>query len=67
MEKAAKIKEESKLQSAIMEWLDYDKRLFNTPAFGDLTQAKARQLQHVRTGGIPRDASIENCVQNFNL
>ena len=43
----------------------------NTPAFGDGTQAVARQhapsIQRIRTGSIARDASIENCVQNHNL
>ena len=54
-----------------MDWLNYDEAFAITPAFGDLTQAKARQLepsiQSVRTGVITRDASIENCVQNLNL
>ena len=70
VEKAKKIKEESKLLSVVMDWLEYDE-LAITPAFGDLTQAKARQLepskQRIRTGGIARDASLENCVNNLNL
>ena len=45
MEKAAKIKEESKLMSVVMAWCEYDERLVNTPAFGDLTQAVARHQQ----------------------
>ena len=61
MEKAKKIKEESKLLSAVMDWLKTDKKLATTPAFGDLTQAKARQLepsiQRIRTCSIARDAS----------
>ena len=71
VEKAAQIKEESKLLSAIIDWLNYDERFVITPAFGDITQAKAQQLepsiQRVRTGSIAQDASIENCVQNLNL
>ena len=70
MEKAKKIKEESKLLSVVMDWLEFDE-LVITPAFGDLTQAKARQLepsiQRIRTGSIARDASLENCVNNLNL
>ena len=54
-----------------MDWLNFDERLVVTPAFGELTQAKARQqqpsIQRMRTGTIARDASIENCVQNLNL
>ena len=54
-----------------MDWLEFNENFAITPAFGDLTQAKARQLepsiQRVRTGVITRDASIENCVQNLNL
>ena len=39
MEKARKIKEESKLLSAVMDWLEADENLAITPALGDLTQA----------------------------
>ena len=71
MEKAKQIKEESKLLSAVMDWLEFEENLSITPAFGDLTQAKSRQLkpsmQRIRTGRIARDASIENCVENLNL
>ena len=72
VEKAAKIKEESKILSTVMDWLEFDDAVVaNTPAFDDWTQAKSRQLipsiQRVRTGSIARDASIENCVQNLNL
>ena len=66
MEKAAKI------LSTMMDWMEFgDFLAANTPAFGDWTQAVARQLtpsiQRIRTGSIARDASIENCVQNLNL
>ena len=61
MEKAKQIKQESKLLSAVMDWLEADEKLAITPAFGDLTQAKARQLepsiQRIRTCSIARDAS----------
>ena len=71
MKKAAKIKEESRLSSVMVDWLEYDEKHVNTPAFGNLTQALARQHQHsikrVRTGDITRDASIEKYVQNLNL
>ena len=71
VEKARKIKEESKLLSAVMDWLEANENLAITPAFGDLTQAKARQLEHskqrIRTGSIARDVSLENCVENLNL
>ena len=40
VEKAAKIKEKSKFISAVMDWLEFDERLANTPAFRDMTQAK---------------------------
>ena len=54
-----------------MDWLEADEKLAITPAFGNMTQAKARQLepsmQRIRTGRIARDASIENCVENLNL
>ena len=70
VEKAAKIKEESRLLSVVMDWLEFDEKHVNTPTFGDLTQAFARQqlpsIQRVITGYITRDASIENCVQNLN-
>ena len=71
MERAKKIKEESKLLSAVMDWLEHDENFAITPAFGDLTLAKARQLepsiQCIRTGSIARDASLENSVNNLNL
>ena len=70
-EPSRRIKEESKLLSVIMDWLNIDERLAITPAFSYLTQAKARQLQpsiqRLRTGVIARDASIEKCLQNLNL
>ena len=60
-----------KLLSAVMDWLEANENLAITPAFGDLTQAKARQLepskQRIRTGSIAQDASLENCVENLNL
>ena len=71
VEKARKIKEESKLLSAVMDWLEADENLAINPAFGDLSEAKARQLepskQRIRTGSTARDASLENCVENLNL
>ena len=71
MEKSAKIKEELRLLSVVTDWLNYNEKHVNTPAFGDLTQAFARQqlpsIQRVITDYITRDASIENCVQNLNL
>ena len=57
VEKAKKIKEESKLLSAVMDWLEHDENFAITPAFCDLTLAKARQLepsiQCIRTGNVP--------------
>ena len=41
VKKAAKIKEESKLLSVVVDWPKYDKRFVNTPAFRDFTQALA--------------------------
>ena len=41
VEKAAKIKEESRLLSVVMDWLKYDEKHVNTPAFRDLSQAAA--------------------------
>ena len=71
MEKAAKIKEESRLLSVMIDWPGYDEKYVNTPAFGNLTQALARQhqpsIQCMRTGDITRDASIDKYVQNLNL
>ena len=57
----AKIKEKSKILSTVMDWLEFgDGFAANTPAFGDWTQAVARQLtpsiQGVKTGSIVRDA-----------
>ena len=45
VENASKIKEESKLLSVVMDWLEFDEAFAITPAFGDLTQAKARPLE----------------------
>ena len=71
LEKVAKIKEESKILSVVVNWLEYDKSFVNTPEFCDQTLALARQhepsKQRLRTGVITRDASIDNCVQNLNL
>ena len=54
-----------------MDWLEFDENFAITPAFGDLTLAKARQLepsiQCIRTGNVARDASLENSVNNLNL
>ena len=71
VDKVARIKEESKLMSVVIDWLEYDANNVKTPAFGDLTQAFARHqlpsIQSVITGGTTREGSLENCVNNLNL
>ena len=71
MGKAAKVKEESKRMSVVMDWIKFDKTHVNTPSFGHLTQAFARQqlpsIQLMRTTGNTRGASTENCFENLNL
>ena len=55
----------------MLDWLEYDANHVISPAFGNQTQALARQqhpsIQSVRTGVITWDTSIENSVQNLNL
>ena len=41
VKKAAKIKEESRLLSVMIDWPGYDEKYVNNPAFGNLTQALA--------------------------
>ena len=71
LHKAAAIKEESKLMSAVYQWLSGDDTNANIPAFGDLTTVIARQLElskrRGKTGGNTRDADLENIVYNLNL
>ena len=71
VEIAAKIKEVSKLLSVVRDWLEFDEKLVDTPAFSNLTQVFARQhlpsIQCMRTSDITQDASLENCVENLNL
>ena len=47
VEKTAKIKDVSRLLSVVMDWLEFDKKHVNTPAFGNLTQALARQYREL--------------------
>ena len=48
-------------------WLAFSKEQGFKPKACSQNILKVMELQSVRTGVIPWDASIENCVQNLNL
>ena len=60
VEKAAKIKEESRLLSVVIDWLEYDTNHVNTTTFSDQTQALVQLqqpcIQCERNAIINRDA-----------